>query len=46
MVIGFSCVAADASRADSILGHVVQYLENSGLNAEIIDVQTELIHAL
>lgn len=45
-VIGFSCVSSDASHADSVLGNVVQFLENSRLDAEIIDVQTEVLHVL
>lgn len=45
-VIGFSCVSSDASHADSILGCVVQYLENTRLDADLVEVQTELIHAL
>ena len=36
-VIGFSCVSSDASHADSVLGNVVQFLENSRLDAEIIE---------
>ena len=45
-VIGFSCVSSDASHADSLLARVVQYLENSRLDAEMVDVQIELIRAL
>lgn len=45
-VIGFSCVSSDASHADSVLGSVVHYLENGGVDAELLDVQTELLHAL
>ena len=45
-VIGFSCVSSNASHADSVLGNVVQFLENSRLDAEIIDVQTEVLHVL
>jgi uncharacterized protein YlxP (DUF503 family) len=45
-VIGFTCVSSDASHADSVVGSVVQYLENARLDAEMVDVQTELIHAL
>ena len=45
-VIGFSCVSSEAAHADSVLGSVVRYLEHSGLEAELIDVQTELLHAL
>lgn len=45
-VIGFSCVSGDVAHADSVLGSVVQYLENSRLDAEMVDVQTELLHVL
>lgn len=45
-VIGFSCVSGDAAHADSILGEVVQYFERSHLDAELVEVQTEVLHAL
>jgi uncharacterized protein YlxP (DUF503 family) len=45
-VIGFTCVSSDASHADSVVGSVVQYLEHARPDAEMVDVQTELIHAL
>jgi uncharacterized protein len=45
-VIGFSCVSSEASHADSVLGSVVQFLESSRLDAELIEIQTELLHAL
>ena len=43
-VIGFSCVSNDASHADSTLGHVVRFLESGRLDAELVDVQTEIVH--
>jgi uncharacterized protein len=45
-VIGFACVSSDGAHADSVLGNVVQFLESSRFDAEMVDVQTELIHAL
>jgi uncharacterized protein YlxP (DUF503 family) len=45
-VIGFACVSSEASHADSVLGSVIRYLQASHLDAELVDVQTELIHAL
>jgi uncharacterized protein len=45
-VIGFSYVSSEAAHADSVLGSVVQYLESSRLDVELIEIQTELLHAL
>lgn len=45
-VLGFSCVSSDVTHADSVLTSVLRYFETSGLEAEVVDVQTELIHAL
>lgn len=45
-VIGFSCVSSEASHADSVLGSVIQYLQTTRLDADLVDVQTELLHAL
>ena len=43
-VIGFSCVSNDVSHADSTLGHIIRFLESARLDAELIDVQTEIVH--
>jgi uncharacterized protein YlxP (DUF503 family) len=45
-VIGFSCVSSDVSHVDSVLGSIVQFLENLRLDAELIEVETEVLHAL
>ena len=41
--IGVACVSNERGHADSVLSHVINFVESSGLDFEIIDVQTELI---
>lgn len=41
-VLGFACVAADVSQADSILDHVVNFIE-SNTEGEILQIEREII---
>ncbi len=41
--IGIACVSNERGHADSILSHVIQFVESSRLDCEVLDVETELI---
>jgi hypothetical protein len=43
--IGVACVSTDRSHADAVLTRVVRYVEETRLDLELIDVETELIDA-
>ena len=41
--IGVACVSNDRSHADSVLGRVVRFAEQTRMDIELLDVETELI---
>ena len=41
--IGVACVSNDASHCEQILREIVAFVEESRLDAEVIDVETEVI---
>lgn len=41
--IGVSCVSGSSAHAAAILGNVVSFVEESRLDAELLDVYTELL---
>lgn len=41
--IGVACVSNNARHADEILAEIVAYVEQSRLDAEVTDVETEVI---
>ena len=41
--IGIACVSNERGHADSVLGHVIHYVESSRLDCEVLDIETELI---
>ena len=41
--IGIACVSNERGHADSVLSHVINFVESSRLDCEIIDVETELV---
>ena len=42
-VIGVACVSNERGHADSVLDRVLRYVEQSRLDLELLDVETELI---
>ena len=43
LTIGFSCVSNERGHADAMLSSVLNFIEESRLDAEILDVQSEII---
>ena len=43
LTLGFSCVSNDRGHADAMLSNVLNYIEESRLDAEILDIQSEII---
>ena len=43
LTLGISCVSNDRGHADSMLSSVVNFIEESRLDVELIDVQGEII---
>ncbi|MBI4203320.1 MAG: DUF503 domain-containing protein [Chloroflexi bacterium] len=41
--LGFACVSNDARHAEEMLSNVVSYIEGLRLDAEVLDIQTEVI---
>lgn len=44
--LGISCVANDDKHAGEVLASVVYFVENERLDAELLDVETEVFRAL
>ncbi|TMB97909.1 MAG: DUF503 domain-containing protein [Chloroflexi bacterium] len=43
--IGVSCVSTDERHADQVLASVIAFIRSERLDAELIDFETELLHA-
>jgi uncharacterized protein YlxP (DUF503 family) len=43
--IGVACVSNERAHADALLARVVRYVEDTRLDLELLDVETELIDA-
>ena len=43
LTFGISCVSNDRGHADSVLSAVLDYVERSRFDAEILDIQSEII---
>jgi uncharacterized protein len=41
--LGVACVSADGQHADEVLAHVLRFVERSASEAQLTDVETELI---
>lgn len=44
--LGVSCVSNDGRHANQVLSHVVNFIEDIRGDAEIIDYEIEIVHAL
>lgn len=44
-VLGVSCVSTDARHADEIISKVVEFIATRKVEAEMMDYETEIIHA-
>jgi uncharacterized protein YlxP (DUF503 family) len=44
--IGISCVSNDERHANQVLGNVVDFVRNERLDAELVDVETEILHGV
>ena len=45
-VIGLACVSTSASHADEVIARAVAFIGRRRLDAEMLEVETETIHAL
>lgn len=45
-VIGLACVSTDSSHADEILARAVSFISGRRMDAEVLEYETELVHAL
>ena len=44
--LGITCVSNDTRHANQVLSNVVSFIEDSHPDAEFLDYETEIIHAL
>ena len=44
-VIGLACVSTSAAHADEILAHAVSFISSRAADADVLDYETEIIHA-
>jgi uncharacterized protein YlxP (DUF503 family) len=44
--LGITCVSNDGRHANEVLSHVVQFIQANRGDAEIIDYEIEILHAL
>jgi uncharacterized protein YlxP (DUF503 family) len=44
--IGFACVSNDERHANAMVSEIAAFVERLHADAEVLDVETELIHAL
>jgi uncharacterized protein YlxP (DUF503 family) len=45
-VIGLSCVSTDARHTDEIIAHAVSFVRNNLPEGDLVNYETEVIHAL
>ncbi len=45
-VIAFCCVSTDKRHADQVLSSAIAFIRSERLDAEIIDVETEVMHGI
>ena len=43
LTLGFSCVSNERGHADAMLSNVLNFIEESRFDAEIVDIQSEII---
>lgn len=46
VTLGVTCVSNDGRHANEILSHVMNFIEHVGGDAEVIDYEIEMLHAL
>lgn len=46
LTLGVSCVSNDPRHTNEILSKVIDYIESSRLDAEIVDYSTEIINGI
>jgi uncharacterized protein YlxP (DUF503 family) len=45
-VIGLACVSSDSAHADQVIARAVNFLSGRRHDAEVLEYETELVHAL
>jgi uncharacterized protein YlxP (DUF503 family) len=45
-VIGFACLSNDERHASEMVSNIVAFIERLHVDAEVLDIETEVIHAL
>ena len=44
--LGVSCVSTDERHADQVMASVIAFIRSERLDAEIVDVETEVLHGI
>jgi len=44
--LGVSCVSTDERHADQVMASVIAFIRSERLDAEIVDVETEVMHGI
>jgi len=45
-ILGVSCVSTDERHANQVLASVIAFIRSERLDAEIVDVETEVLHGI
>jgi hypothetical protein len=45
-ILGVSCVSTDERHANQVLSSVIAFIRSERLDAEIVDVETEVMHGI
>lgn len=46
ITLGVICVSNSSSRANEVISKVITFIENSRMEAELVDYETEIVHVL
>lgn len=45
-VLGLACISNSPSHADEVLAHAVRFIATHAVDAQLVDYETEIIHAM
>jgi uncharacterized protein len=45
-VIGLACVSTDSAHADEVIGRAVHFIASRRIEAQLLEYETEIVHAL
>lgn len=46
ITLGVICVSNSSSRANEVISKIIAFIENSRMEAELVDYETEIVHVL